>query len=78
MLDSKVDALLNVPVLDLLVDNHSNRALCDIVDNTCLSVIHLVWHTESSQYRLLLVSYVAQCAGGACRVLTPSESHRWP
>lgn len=49
MLDSEVDALLDVPVLDLFVDNDTNRAFRDVVNNTGLTVIDLVWHTADYQ-----------------------------
>jgi len=45
VLDSKIDSLLDVPVLDFLVDDHANRTLGDIIDNASLSMIHLVRHT---------------------------------
>ena len=53
MFDSKVDSLLDVPMLDFLVDDHPNRTLGDIVDDASLSVIHLVWHAKASQYRII-------------------------
>lgn len=39
VLDSQVDSLLDVSVLDLLIDDHSDRGLRNIVDDTSLSVI---------------------------------------
>ena len=44
VLDSQVDSLLDVPVLDLLVDDDTDGTLCNVVDNTSLSVVNLVWH----------------------------------
>lgn len=41
VLDAEVDALLDVTVLDLLVDDDTNCALCDIVDDSSLSVVDL-------------------------------------
>lgn len=41
MLDSEVDSLLDVSVLDLLVDDDTDCALGDIVDNSGLSVVDL-------------------------------------
>jgi len=45
VLNSDVDALLDVSVSDLTVQDDSNGGLGDIVDNTGLAVIHFVWHT---------------------------------
>lgn len=45
MLDAQVNALLDVTVLDLLVDDNSDGALGNVVHNTGLSVVNLVRHT---------------------------------
>ncbi len=55
MLNSEVDALLDVAVLDLLVDDDSNSALCNVVDNASLAVVDFVWKTVSPHSQLLLI-----------------------
>ena len=47
MLDAEVKSLLDVAVLDFLVDDDADRALRDVVDDACLAVVDLVWHTVS-------------------------------
>jgi len=45
VLDSQVDSLLDVPVLDLLVDDDTDSTFRNVVDDASLSVVNLVWHT---------------------------------
>lgn len=49
VLNPDVDALLEVAVLDLLVDDDADRALRDVVDNTGLAVVDLVRHAVGNR-----------------------------
>lgn len=45
VLNSQVNTLLDVTVTNNLVDDNTNRRLGDVVNNTSLTVVVLVWHT---------------------------------
>jgi len=45
MLDTDVNTLCKNALLDTLVDNDTERMLCHIINNTCASMITLVWHS---------------------------------
>ena len=51
MLDSEVDSFLDVTVLNLLIDDDTDGALRDVVDDTGFAVVDLVWHTVDGQFR---------------------------
>ena len=43
MLDSDVDAFLDVAVTDLSVEDDADCGFCDVVDDACLAVVDFVW-----------------------------------
>ena len=45
VLNSQVQSLLNVSVTDHLVNDNTDGGLGNVVDNTSLTVVKLVWHT---------------------------------
>lgn len=66
VLDADVDALLDVAVADLTVQNDTDCGLGDIVDNTSLTVVDLVW--------LLNAGVSLSPQGGACSVSLESQN----
>lgn len=66
VLDADVDALLDVAVADLTVQNDTDSGLGDIVDNTSLTVVDLVW--------LLNAGVSLSPQGGACSVSLESQN----
>jgi len=85
VLDSEVDALLDVAVLDFLIDDHADCALRNVVDDTSLSVVNLVWHTVMNQHLFPFSISPAFVVSSVCfksfvrtLELTPSEQHRLP
>jgi hypothetical protein len=56
VLDSEVDALLDVPVLHLLVDDDTDCALRDVIDNAGLSMVDLVRHSTVPSVNLTFMT----------------------
>lgn len=50
MLDSEVDTLFDITMLHLFIDDNTDGALRDVIDNTGLAVVDLVWHTVGCQF----------------------------
>ena len=44
MFDAHIDTLLDIPVAHTLVDNHTDGALGDVINDSCLAMVDLMWH----------------------------------